>query len=244
MKDSYLQPLLETFPIRIYQWNGKPIYYRAYSTDAVNIYKILLNRGKKGEYYLPRGLNPEIILDIGANTGVASIFFANQYPSAKIFAFEPVPDNFTLLRKNIEGYGSIRAFPFALGKEDGKFQMQYSSTGHNLGGFSFYHLGVDENKKVEVEQKNIRSYLPEIGIKKVGLIKIDTEGAEYEILTTLDPKMLQEVEWIVGELHGIRDFEILTYLSPFFNIQAKKSLKKRHFMFYAGNKRIMDKIQD
>ncbi len=242
MKNSYMQHFSENFPIRTYLWNGKPIYYRAHSTDAVNIYKILLNRGKKGEYYLPKGLDPEIILDIGSNTGIASIYFAMQYPSAKIYAFEPVPHNFNLLSKNIEGYGSIRAFPFALGKEDGKFQIKYSSAGYNLGGFSFYHLGVNESRKVEVEQKNLRSCLLEIGIKKVDLIKIDTEGAEYEILTSLDPKMLQEVDWIVGELHGIRDFEVLAYLSQFFNIQAKKSLKKRHFMFYAKNKEIMSKI--
>jgi FkbM family methyltransferase len=244
MKDSYLQPRLEDFPIRAYLWNGKPIYYRAHSTDAVNLYKILLNRGKKGEYYLPRGLNPEVILDIGANTGIASLYFSRQYPSAKIYAFEPVPHNFRLLKKNIEGYGNILAFPFALGEEDGKFQMKYSSAGYNLGGFSFYQTGVEENKSVEVEKKNIKSYLPEIGIKKVSLIKIDTEGAEYEILHALDCEMLQSVEWIVGELHGIRDFEIMAYLSKFFYIQVKKAMKKRHFMFYAGNKKIMDTIRE
>jgi FkbM family methyltransferase len=244
MQDSHMRPDLDKFPIHSYLWNGNPIYYRAFSTDAVNLYKILLNRGKKGEYYLPRGLNPEIILDIGANTGIASIYFATQYPSAKIYAFEPVPENFSLLQKNIEPYGSIRALPFALGRENGTFQMKYSSTGYNLGGFSFYDQGVIESRKVEVEQKDIRSYLPEIGINKVDLIKIDTEGSEYEILTALNPKLLEGVQWIVGELHGIRDFEILAYLSSTFNIQVKKGLKKRHFMFYAANKSIIDNIRE
>jgi hypothetical protein len=39
--------------------------------------------------------------------------------------------------------------------------------------------------------ENIRPYLPEIGIKKVSLIKIDTEGAEYEMSKALDPEMPQ-----------------------------------------------------
>ena len=64
--------------------------------------------------------------------------------------------------------------------------------------------------------ENIRSYLPEIGIKKVSLIKIDAEGAEYEMLKALDPEMRQSVGRTIGELHGIRDFEIMAYPSPFF----------------------------
>ncbi len=64
--------------------------------------------------------------------------------------------------------------------------------------------------------ENIRPYLPEIGIKKASLIKIDTEGAEYDMLKAMDPEMRQSVGWIIGELHGIRDFEILAYPSPFF----------------------------
>jgi len=41
--------------------------------------------------------------------------------------------------------------------------------------------------------ENIRPYLPEIGIKKASLIKIDTEGAEYEMLKAMDPEMRQSV---------------------------------------------------
>jgi hypothetical protein len=91
--------------------------------------------------------------------------------------------------------------------------------------------------------ENIRPCLPEIGIKKVSLIKIDTKGAEYEMLKAMDPEMRQSVGWIIGELHGIRDFEITAYPSPFFNIQVKKSLKKRRFILNARNRRISPSIR-
>ena len=55
-----------------------------YSMDAVNLYKILLNRGKKGEYNLPGGRDPEIIPDIG-NTGIASIYFSRRYHPANTY---------------------------------------------------------------------------------------------------------------------------------------------------------------
>ena len=44
-------------------------------------------------------------------------------------------------------------------------------------------------------------------INHVDLIKIDTEGAEYDILTSIKKELLTKTSWITGELHGNRDFE-------------------------------------
>ncbi len=43
---------------------------------------------------------PNIIVDAGANIGLASLFFAQRFPSAKIFALEPDHSNFEMLMKN------------------------------------------------------------------------------------------------------------------------------------------------
>ena len=67
------------------------------------------------------------------------------------------------------------------------------------------------------------------------LIKIDTEGAEYEILTTFPVKVLSKVTAIVGELHGIQDQELLDYLSRWFDIEHTPS-KGRLSLFKAVNK--------
>jgi hypothetical protein len=54
--------------------------------------------------------------------------------------------------------------------------------------------------------------------------------------------MLSKVKWIVGELHGVDDYKLLDYLSEFFDIQMKKMLKNRLFIFNACNKDFIDKI--
>ena len=77
----------------------------------------------------------------------------------------------------------------------------------------------------------------------MSLIKIDTEGAEYEMLKALDPEMRQSVKWIIGDWHGIRDFEILAYFPSFFKIQVKQSLKNRRFRFNPCNRRISPSIR-
>ncbi len=54
-----------------------------------------------------RRSSPETIVDAGANIGVTSIYFANRYPGAKIFAVEAEASNFAMLVKNTQAYPSI-----------------------------------------------------------------------------------------------------------------------------------------
>ena len=51
---------------------------------------------------------PKVIIDAGANVGLASIYFANRYPSAKIIAIELAPSYFKILLKNTSNYEQIK----------------------------------------------------------------------------------------------------------------------------------------
>jgi len=225
-----------------YDWHDMKVWYRPGTTDPYLIYQILLKEGKKSEYFIQQDINPETILDIGGNIGITSLYFANRYPSAKIIAFEPVPSNFAVLSKNIAPYPNITGLPIALGKEKGILEMYCSDDPANNGGFSFFETGCDVGRKVSVEVKEINGVLSEHNIKKIDLIKIDTEGAEYDILTSLDENILGSVKWIIGELHENKDFELLAYLSKWFDIGIKKSLGKRLCMFTARNKKLSNPL--
>jgi len=216
------------------QWNGKPIYYRPGTSDCRIISEILFV--PRCEYHVPRDLKPKIIVDLGANIGIASIYFAHQFPDSEIFAFEPEEENFLLLEKNIQSCENARAFPVGLGNEDEVKEVYFSDNPNNYGGFSFFPAGSNTSMKKKVQVKKASDYFREIGISRVDLMKIDTEGSEFEIITDLDPNMLKEIEWIVGELHGIRDFEMLAYLDQWFDISVKRSFEKRLFMFQAWNR--------
>ncbi|MEE9542246.1 MAG: FkbM family methyltransferase, partial [Thermodesulfobacteriota bacterium] len=117
----------------IFIYKNHPIHYRAGSSDMHLIYKILLKSGIKAEYWLPDELEPRTILDIGANIGISSVYFANRYPEAKIFSFEPVPSNYALLEKNIKNYDQISAFNVALGAESGDVEIFTSDFKDNYG---------------------------------------------------------------------------------------------------------------
>lgn len=226
--------------VQCHYWHGKPLHYRPGTSDTSVIYNILLKQGRKSEYWVPAALHPSVIWDIGGNIGITAIYFATRFPRASIFSFEPVPENFALLSKNVASFTNIRAFPWAIGREDTVAEMRYSDDPHNFGGCSFFEKGVDISRSVKVQVRGVNTLAPETGA--VDLIKIDTEGAEYEILTALDEKVLRSVKWIVGELHGERDFELLAYMSRWFDISARKSFNKRLFIFRACNRAISSQL--
>ena len=105
-----------------------------------------------------------------------------------------------------------------------------------MGGFSCHELGVNKENTLTVTVKKPTTVMKELGIEKVDLIKIDTEGSEFSIITSFDKDVLRAVTWITGELHGIKDFELLAYLADDFDISTKKSFR-RLFNFSACNKK-------
>jgi len=228
--------------IKKVDWYGNEIFYRPGTSDATILYEVLFR--PPGTYWMPDELAPSTILDIGGNIGVVSVYLARRFPQSKIFAFEPVPENFELLLKNTSHNGNIKAFSVGMGRRNELQDIGPSSNPRNFGGYSFFEKEADVSLKRNVPIRNSGELLREINVPKVDVIKIDTEGAEYDILTSIDPELLQSVQWISGELHGVNDFNLLAYLSQWFDLSVKKPLKKQHFLFNACNKSLRAQIKN
>lgn len=75
--------------------------------------------------------------------------------------------------------------------------------------------------------------LRSLGVDHIDILKIDTEGSESTIISG-PSELLDKTSYVVGELHGKRDFALLDHLeSQGFDIEAKKSMGKRLFLFQA-----------
>jgi FkbM family methyltransferase len=222
----------------VYRWKGLPVHYRCGTSDTHLIYSLLLKRGRKHDYALPpeSGVAPadvRTVVDIGANAGIAARYFAATFGTAEVHAFEPEPGNCELLRANAAECPRIRVHPFALGERDGELTLYHSDDATNLGGFSSHGLGIDAARSLRVPVRHAGRALAELGIGSIDVLKIDTEGHEFEILTAIDPALLATVRVIIGELHGSRDFQLLDYLQPMFDIGVRKRIRDRLFTFYA-----------
>jgi FkbM family methyltransferase len=79
--------------------------------------------------YTPRGfpvLPPEpTIFDVGANIGLFSLFALDEWASARVYAFEPIPEIFVVLRDNLRQHPGATAIPTALGAASGTVTARY-----------------------------------------------------------------------------------------------------------------------
>ena len=140
-------------------------------------------------------------IDIGANFGLYTLSAAEKISdTGKIICFEPFPENFQALTKNItrNKLSMITAENMAIGDQRGMLKLYYQPSENNLGMVSATHL---ENSKVhEVEVLSLDDYLENRDVDKIDFIKIDVEGFEYRVLfgmkktlATYSPKILIEI---------------------------------------------------
>lgn len=188
-------------------------------------FRMLANGYDLPEYRVPEECHPRTILDLGANIGFASLQFSRSFPDAEIFAFEPLPENFELLQHNVAGIDRITPIPFGLGSQTETKNFYHSIIETNKTG-GFYNDGSLSWSKhgphAGFEPLNVLSVseaFERYGITSADVIKIDTEGAEYDILTSIPPAILDSVAVIVGEFHGTRNHELRTFLEQRFEVR-------------------------
>ena len=128
---------------------------------------------KKVDNLLP---DNAVILDVGANIGNHTLYWANERKAQKIYAFEPYPYSFKILEKNIENNnleGVVIPCPFGLSDENSRQKIK-SFCDTNIGG-----TGFGKCEDGDFEFKTLDSLDIE---EKVDLMKIDVEGSEIEML--------------------------------------------------------------
>ena len=123
------------------------------------------------------------ILDIGANIGIMSVHLAKAFPNETIHAFEPMPDNLSVLKKIISHYqlSNVKVYPIAIGSEKGTMEMVMPRNGKTrMQGLS--HIKHDsitewnEGDEFEVEVELLDNLFDQ---QKIQGIKIDIENFEY-----------------------------------------------------------------
>ncbi|WP_297298350.1 FkbM family methyltransferase [uncultured Brachyspira sp.] len=150
----------------------------------------------------------DVVIDIGANVGIISIYLAKKYPFLKIYSFEPVKQNYENLIKNIKinniPDGIITAENIAITKD--RRNIDIITPLDNTGGSSFSidrHLNaVNSNINIAVKSMTFDDIFNKYNIDKCKLLKIDCEGAEYEILYNANENNLKKCCNMRGEFHG------------------------------------------
>jgi FkbM family methyltransferase len=139
--------------------------------------------------------DPHVIVDLGANVGLALLDFRLRYPNARLIGVEPDPIAFKTLRLNTADDPNIQILPVAVGGSDG-LRTFYSSPESVVSGFERTR---DFQKALPVITRSLDSLMSDLALPRIDLLKIDVEGAEQEVLGGCE--RLAMIGAVVGELH-------------------------------------------
>ena len=127
----------------------------------------------------------DTVLDIGANIGYYTLLFARLVGSSgKVFAFEPDPENFALLKRNVEinGYQNVTLVNAAVSRQSGELKLYLSS--ENKGDHRIYASGEDR-PSIEITAVALDDYFMSNPVK-VNFIKMDVQGAEGQVMQGME----------------------------------------------------------
>jgi FkbM family methyltransferase len=193
---------------------GLELHYRLNRGDIQSIREVWMDEC----YRLPFDVAPERLIDLGANIGLTSLWFAHRYGCSTVIAVEPSPDNARLARLNLEG-NKIRAevIEAAVGPRDGTAYFEDNVTDANMG-----HLGTSGRTVSVLSMDTLLGKLP-LGAE-VDLVKLDIEGGEGPLLAE-NPHWLRRVKSLIAEFHP----EVIDYPA------AIRSIEGQGFRYYPAH---------
>jgi len=137
------------------------------------------------------------VIDVGANIGAFSLLAASL-GAKKVIGIEPVTKTFNIFQSNVKrsGLSSIIALKNVVSAEHGKY-FQISNDNDNAGANSMYNVA--ENSEM-VRSLSLTTILKMIEGNNI-LLKLDCEGAEYDVLLNATQEEMDRINEIVLEIH-------------------------------------------
>lgn len=179
-----------------------------HKTDAIILEDIYMNF----DYGLITGAESLLVLDIGMNVGLASLFFSSQPNVTEVHGFEPFKPTYDGALHNFNlnpRYIQNKLHPHCVGLSNHTDTLKLSYNEDLPGGMGIHgQMDADgvEMKLVDASEV-LRPILMGRTQEKV-LAKIDVEGSEYEILQSLNQSgLLRQIDYIIMETHCAREHE-------------------------------------
>lgn len=168
------------------------------------------------EIYLFKTTNASpLIIDCGGYIGISALFFKLTYPQSKVIVFEPDSENFQLAEENINSwrFDNIELHKKAvwINSKDLEFYESNSMA-------SSVHAINTGGNKVKVPAVRLKDFLDQ----KVDFLKIDIEGAEYQVLLDIKSRLLN-IEKMFVEYHGY--YHEMDKLNTILNILTEENFK-------------------
>lgn len=170
---------------------------RADSTDVMTLVNIWLVKeySKFGFEIKPK----DVIIDVGSHIGLFALFVAQFCNQGKIYCFEPIKENFELLIDNLKlnKIENVKIFNKAISADSRTIKIYRNEDE------AAHSMFRESTNYVEIESVSLKKVFDENKIEKCDLLKIDCEGAEYEIIESVPKEYFNKIKQIVIEYHFV-----------------------------------------
>ena len=191
-------------------------------------------------YDLPIFKSNPVIVDIGSHIGLSVLFFYQKFPRAKIYGYEPNPFLFKVLLENVNhnlNQKNVYLFNKAITSSDRKTRLFYLDRLHSSRG-SFYKKNFQELKnRLKIRVSTVKFSKIITVLKNINILKIDTEGTEYELLPSL-VKYSDRIEFLIMEVHkypGADCFDLLNKLKKKYDLLISAEVSFQNIKFFLRN---------
>ena len=133
-------------------------------------------------YWFLKDQEDLIMIDLGANIGLFSIFAAPV--CEKVFSVEPTPSHFALMEELVDlaGVKNIEMLNLAVGLEDGEAEFNIHERNSTMNSFISHRTDPHSGKTVKVKTQTLNSIIDSLDVDRIGFVKMDIEGFENEII--------------------------------------------------------------
>jgi FkbM family methyltransferase len=148
------------------------------------------------EYELPASAAPRVILDLGANIGIATLLLRARYPAATVVAVEPDPATFRKLAHNVSTDPKVVTINAAIGTQRGHASFA-------AGTMSWSGRLTDDENGIRVKTTTLDQLVADFGLQRGDMVKMDIEGAEHAVIAAA--RCLDRFSVLIGEVHPVQD---------------------------------------
>lgn len=182
------------------EFNGADLSLRIDDSD-IRVFKQIFVDNEYDSLNLPE--TAKTIIDLGANIGLSALFFIKKFPTSRIVAVEPDAVNFSIMEKNLEKFSkSISFLQAAIWPTDGEVSLVEEDDDHaSLGAWGYRTEASNGNSGLSVKAVTIPTIMKQYNMDFVDILKVDIEGAEYELFEKNYEDWIDKVGLIIIETH-------------------------------------------